>query len=605
MTFIVRTIARTAGGREIVRPTAHDKERIGIGRDASNAIHLADLAVEPHHATLTLLPGGRVIAESVTGLAFGVDGRTVKRAEIDANRGAELRFGGYRLKLAMEEGAATVSVERVDALSEAAEEKDERTAFSLAGLVPGKRISAWTFLALVFAACLVWPIATFATYQGVKARPAGFHGDTMWSSGPLSKAHHQLEGDCQACHDKAFVSVEDSKCVACHTDTHDHANPARQIAAMAPPGIGKQIGNAFKVAFGKPTGQRCVDCHTEHEGAGPMPATASSFCADCHMTMKARLPDTRLANAGDFGRDHPQFRALVVTDGGGAKPVTARLSLDARPLEDNGLKFPHDVHLSTINGVARMAQTMRASQGWGASLACKDCHTPTADGVRFLPVDMEKDCQMCHSLGFEQIGGTVRTLRHGEPAQVIADLRAYYRATPAPRPIQLGGMARRRPGDYAAGEVAQDYLRGAARYGAGGIDAPFMKGGACYDCHVIERTGDASTNGWSIRRVIQPARYMTKGWFDHKAHATESCASCHNAAASHDARELILPGIGRPGDTGGKTCRSCHGSETSAAKVPSTCAMCHSYHMDDGAPWRPAGQRPAPFPRPQTVASRR
>jgi len=39
-----------------------------------------------------------------------------------------------------------------------------------------------------------------------------------------------------------------------------------------------------------------------------------------------------------------------------------------------------------------------------------------------------------------------------------------------------------------------------------------------------------------------------------------------------------LPGI--------KTCRECHGGEfAKEADVPSSCAMCHDYHADDGAPW--------------------
>ena len=49
---------------------------------------------------------------------------------------------------------------------------------------------------------------------------------------------------------------------------------------------------------------------------------------------------------------------------------------------------------------------------------------------------------MCHSLAFDQIGGTIRTLRHGAPAQVIADLRALYRAGGPQRPAEL---ERRRP----------------------------------------------------------------------------------------------------------------------------------------------------------------
>jgi predicted CXXCH cytochrome family protein len=592
MSFVIRTVSRTADGREIVRPVTLAQDSITIGREAANDIHLADLAVEPQHARATSMPGGRLRVESVGGLGFAVDGRVSKRAEIDPAKGAELEFGAHRLTVGSDGSTIIVRVERMAAVSDAAGDKDERTAFSLKGLLPGKRLGAWGFAVLVLIAFLVAPLWSWASYSSAKTRPAGFHADASWSSGPLSKAHASLGDNCQACHDKAFVSVEDAKCVACHTDTHDHADPKRQITAMLPPDFGKTVGNAFKVAFGKPTGQRCVDCHNEHEGAGPMQATAQSFCTDCHTTMDARLPDTKIENAGDFGTAHPQFRPAVVLDTTGAQPRLQRISLDARPIENTGLKFPHDMHLSKSNGGARMAQTMRASQGWGTSLACKDCHTPTADGVRFMPVDMESDCQSCHSLGFEKIGGTVRTLRHGDPAQVVADLRAYYRSTGPARPVAIGGMERRRPGDYATNALRADYAQGVRIYAGGAnaaIDAVFTKGGACYDCHVVDRTGDASSNGWRIRKVVQPMRYMMKGWFDHNAHKTETCASCHDASASKNASDVLIPGIGKLGDTGGATCRSCHGGEASTSKVPSSCATCHDYHMDGQAPWRPSG----------------
>jgi predicted CXXCH cytochrome family protein len=581
MTFIVRTVSRTADGRVIIRPTIVRKDVVGIGRDATNDIHLADLAVEPFHATLTGLPNGRVLAESVGGLGFAVDGRSTKRAEIDANRGAELRFGGHLLKLAMEDGVATVSVERTEAVSDATGEKDERTAFSLAGLLPGKRIGAWSFFLLILAACLAWPVYSYATWHDVKVRPAGFHADKMWLSGPLSQAHKGLENNCQACHDKAFVSVEDNKCVACHTGVHDHADPKRQMNALAAPGFGQRIQNGFKSAFGVPTGQRCVGCHTEHQGAGPMPATAQAFCTDCHATLKSRLPDTKLANVGDFGTAHSQFRPAIVTDSSGVRPTFQRVSIDAKPVQDSGLKFPHGLHLSATNGVARMAQTMKTEQGWGNALACKDCHTPTADGVRFQPVSMERNCQMCHSLGFDRIGGTVRTLRHGQPAQVVADLRAFFRSTGPVRPISLGGFERRRPGDYAATQTGGDYASGLRSYSGGAdaaINAVFTKGGACYDCHVVDRTGDVRSAGWHVRPVVQPMRFMQKGWFDHDAHKTEKCETCHKAATLAAGGAVMLPGIA--------TCRQCHGGEASSAAVPSSCAMCHNYHVDTAAaPW--------------------
>ena len=69
---------------------------------------------------------------------------------------------------------------------------------------------------------------------------------------------------------------------------------------------------------------------------------------------------------------------------------------------------------------------------------------------------------------------------------------------------------------------------------------------------------------------------MSKGWFDHKAHETESCESCHAARTSHTAADVLLPKI--------ESCQRCHGGEDSHKSVPSSCAMCHDYHMDATAP---------------------
>lgn len=586
MSFIIRQISRTAEGREIIRPSRVEKNRIIVGRDAGSDIHLADLAVELNHAEILALENGRIEIQSVCGLDFDHDGRAVSRAELDPSTGGELRFGSHRLRVSADDGATIISVERVEALSDASEEKEEIGLFTLRGLLPGRRRSAWTLIAATLVLFLAWPIYTYATSAGVKDRGAGFHADEMWSSGSLSVAHKSLENNCQACHTEKFVSATDNACLACHKDdAHDHAPAARLAMAKESPGIGGQVKGLFKTVFNRPEG-RCVDCHTEHEGEGPMTPTAQAFCADCHGSLDQRLTDTRIANAADFGTDHPQFKAAVTSGfGDGGKRLFKRVSFAAKPVDDNGLKFPHDIHLSKTNGIARMAQTMKGEQGWGNSLACKDCHTASADGTRFKPVDMEQDCAMCHSLAFDQVGGTLRTLRHGEPGQVVADLRAFYRGTSPAIPIGLGGMSRRRPGDYATAETAQDYAIGRRIYAGSAeqaIRAVFSQGGACYDCHVIS-PGTSAAVPFQVRKVSQPDRYMLKGWFDHNAHNTESCSSCHKAETSKLASNLLLPDLG--------SCRTCHVGEDGARlkpvskPVPSSCAMCHDYHMDAGAPW--------------------
>ena len=587
MTFIVRQISRTADGREIVRTATYDTKSIAIGRDAASEIHLADLAVELHHAHLTMRKDGGVDIESRCGLEFEIDGRGTLKVAVDPAVGSELRFGAHRIRVSREDGSVILAVERVEALSDASEAKEEIGLFTLKGLLPGRRLASWSFIGAVLLLFLAWPIFTYATSHAGEKRSPGFHADQMWSSGSLSVAHKSLGNNCQACHINKFEAVRDTACLACHKDdAHDHADPTRIAGAKEGPGLGGRAKGLFQTAFNHPSG-RCVDCHTEHEGAGKMPPTAQAFCTDCHASLSTRLTDTKLKNASDFGRDHPEFMPSITV---GTSPrdnrLYKRVSFAARPVEDNGLKFPHAAHLSKTNGIARMAQTMKAEQGWGDSLACKDCHTPSADGTRFKPVEMKSDCAMCHSLAFDRIGGTLRTLRHGEPAQVVADLRAFYRSTGPDRPISLGGMTRRRPGDYAAAETTQDYVLGASGYAGRANDAiraVFSRGGACFDCHVVTPGVDAGSP-FRIHKVFQPDRYMQKGWFDHNAHKSETCSSCHKADQSRRATDLLLPDLA--------SCRTCHVGESGAKLKPvktpveSSCAMCHDYHVDAGAPWQ-------------------
>lgn len=586
MSYIVRYISKTADGREIKRSANFDGDTITIGRDPNSSIVLADLAVDMNHARVVAASRGAIRVESTGGLEFRSNGRSVLQADIDINEGAELGFGAYLLTVGAENGVPVITVQRAASADDAA---DERQFFQLTGLLPSRRALAWTFTIAVLALFLIWPIWTYSNANAVKDRGSGYHADTAWESGPLSLAHQSLEKNCQACHVNKFESVQDTSCLACHKDdAHDHAPMKRLINARGEKDFGSSIKQFVKNTVGKPQGQ-CVECHTEHEGAGKMTRTAQVFCTDCHATLQTQLPDTKLANASDFGTGHPQFMVNLTVDPGVMPRQVRRVALDGPLFEDNGLKFPHDIHLSQNNSVARMMRTLGTEQGWGESLDCKDCHIATADGVRFKPMTMEANCQACHSLAFDKIGGTVRTLRHGEPEQVIADLRGFYRSTLPPRPVNLGGMARRQPGQYAAEQTAQDYLLGAKQWpnsAERAIQAVFSKGGACYDCHTINRLN----GGIKVTPVVQPDRYMKAGWFDHKAHDTEKCESCHKADKSHKATDVLLPDLA--------SCRTCHVGESGGKikavdkPVKSGCAMCHDYHISkNGAPWRPEGDR--------------
>ena len=589
MTFLLRQLSRTADGREIVRATKIERDTVTIGRAAGSDIVVPDLAVAPQHAVITRNSPRRIGITAETGFKIEIDGRATSSGEVDVARGGEIVVGDARIMVARDaEGLIVLTVTRTPADAE----PDDESAFSLAHVLPGKRPMVYVLIATVLAIFLAWPIWYFTSTADPAA--ARIHADRSWTPGPLSAAHHGLEGNCKACHVQAFVAVRDTACVVCHKDVHDHAPPARLAMARGPLGLGGRILAGWAKAFHKPDRGACVDCHREHDGAGPMPPTAQVFCADCHTALKDRLPDTKIGNAGDFGTAHPEFRPVVATAPGVASTL-ARETIGPGLHEANGLKFPHALHLDARGGVAQMARTLKGKYGFGDALACADCHKPTADGARFLPVDMERDCKMCHSLGFDRIGGTVRTLRHGDIAQMIADLRAMYRSTSPDRPLELGGMARRRPGQYAQGQVYHAYF-GAASMRPGSAEAAirqvFSPRGACYDCHVVTPPGANGSIDWGVVPVHQPSRYLMRGWFDHAAHTSETCASCHAAAKSRDAADVLVPGIA--------TCRQCHGGESSTAQVPSSCAMCHSYHQKQDAPWR-SRRRLSPAARPEAL----
>jgi hypothetical protein len=574
MAFLLRTLSHSAEGREIVRTRRIEGERLTIGRDPQCDVHLTDLAVALRHASVERV-AGRLQVTVEPGLWVELNGRKTSSGAIELGTGGDILIASHALRFMPTPAGSdeiAVAVERTTE-GEVKLDKSAERLFTLAPVMPGKRVLAWLLALLVLSVGLAWPIKAYYDRQQRAETFARFHADELWSSGSLSQAHAGLKNNCAACHVKPFEAVRDSACKTCHTAVHDHADPFRLARSRPDLSRWRRIELAFKEKFDLPPG-RCVECHTEHEGRQQMPVTAQRFCADCHGDLRKKLPDTPLPDAGDFGRSHPEFQPVLIAGWQGERPTLRQVSLARGPSEDSGLKFPHAMHLSRSNGVAQMARRLSGAYGFGRALECKDCHDPSPDGVRFQPVAMEEDCAMCHDLAFDRAGATLRTLRHGQPAQVVADLRDFYRGRGAVAPSVLAPAARRRPGD------APD-LRNRIQFSRGpgsaerAIRGVFSPGGACFDCHRVEAPASGSLD-FRIRPVAFPLRYLHKGWFDHRAHATQSCSGCHGAERSNAASDLLIPGLA--------SCRTCHGGEGSSKAVPSSCAMCHDYHRDAGAP---------------------
>lgn len=601
MTLVLRQVTRRVSGAEIVREKVLPTDTARIGRGADCEIRLPDLAVSLHHATLTVTGPGRVRVVSAGREPFGVDGRFVSQTDIDISRAPRLTFGDHILDLSIGDGGRIlINLSVAEPAEGAASAGVPAGGIIRKARIFGRRRIAWTLGLGIVALCLIWPLAAF--YGHLKAR---IDPDAQWSSGPLSSAHAFLEDDCQSCHQQAFVAVTDASCKTCHagdqtpaamtaaaasvrragsTDTlsfvRDHAPRNRILWGTPPPDhLGGQATAWVRRLFNIPE-QRCASCHVEHVGnpastrpPEPIPTlTSSQTCVQCHTGLTHRLKDTDLADAPSWAR-HPNFRPALP----GANGPT-RVSLDSRPREASGLTFPHSLHLSPSGGAARMAQTLGGS-GYGTALTCANCHRPDADGKGFAPIEMEHDCASCHSLSFATPTG-VRQLPHGEPGQVVAALMAWQ----GRGPVASGATGRRRPGEIGGGSGAGGAASGASAVTT--VGGAFGPRGACFDCHTIFRTPTIR-----FTPVRLPGEFLSRGAFDHsvREHNVDrsgqpACATCHAAATSGSAADLLLPSV--------STCAECHGQTTAQAPTPAPadCETCHSFH----APSHPSPRPPRP-----------
>lgn len=535
--FVLRAVTITSTGREIVREQRLAHDTLTFGRNPSCDIHVTDLAVAANHATIRRTGPTSVLVEPAPGLSITVDGKAETEQTIDALAGGEFRIGHQRINFSMEGEDIAIVLREAQGRRERRGERQ----FALSAVGPSKRVMSWSVIALVLALFLAWPIWSFFGPRDARA----YEPQAAMSSGPLSAAHVGLSKDCKACHLAPFEPVTDKACATCHTDAHAHADPARLASSKPWPGGFAAVERVVAQTFGRSSG-RCVDCHTEHDGAPAMAPTKQAMCVDCHGDMKSRLGDTKLADAGDFATSHPQFTATVAAPERG-QTMLRSISLDGKPQADNGLTFAHDLHLKGGGTVARMASTL------GRNMSCASCHKPEPNGAGFAPFNMERDCAACHVLD----------VRHGDVSRALADASAI--AAPS-----VAGVPRRRPGT--PGIVP---FGGASRQP--GAALLFGPDGSCRDCHRVDP-------GFRIAPVVQQARFMRSGWFDHAPHRDTQCATCHKADSSGAATDLLLPGIA--------TCRTCHaGEEAKAPLVPSGCAMCHDYHRSDAPPRFSRGRR--------------
>lgn len=158
-------------------------------------------------------------------------------------------------------------------------------------------------------------------------------------------------------------------------------------------------------------------------------------------------------------------------------------------------------------------------------------------------VNFERHCAECHPLQFDPDDTDLAPHKSPREVQdfVVASLTVYA----AKNPGKLGEPLARRIADA-------DILL-------------FKK--ACKECHT--QTTPAAGALPEIAKTNIAAVWMPHAKFDHNAHRSSTCETCHaNAARSADTSDVNLPSI--------SACRTCH--DDSAKAAGAQCSECHVYH---------------------------
>lgn len=545
MRWQILRVSQQAKGATSVEEDIHFGETLTIGRGADQAIYLPDLRAALSHCAVTVKGPGRYRVQSLIVAGVRVNGKIVQEAE--AGAGSTIELGGTRLKFIDPpkdfEGAVEISAMTAEEIAQNA------TRFvgtlTLGETRLGKRWVSWALFSTVALFALVLPLlAHYVPAARPALDPLPIGSRDTWQAGQLVAAHHFFGQNCTMCHDGNFSLVKDESCKACHGNIGGHVDDKRFTLA--------QLGDAD-----------CAFCHRDHSGIEALIREDQELCSDCHKDLSTREKNaTKQMDVSDFAEDHPGFMVTLARWNATGEYAPVRLPLATPDIrEESGLKFPHDIHLAD--------EGIQGPDG-DEVLQCDSCHQEEPGGARLRPIDFEENCQRCHKLTYS-IREADREVTHGKPALMKSEIEEFFARealeggfndTNAPTVVRT----RRRPGQPITPQERAEALSWAREQAAQSIDNLFNSN-ACTYCHTV-KTNDVG--GLDVAPVRVVGYWFPKSRFSHRSHDSMTCGDCHDAKASPESSDVLMPDI--------DNCQQCHAGEHGENKVPSTCITCHGYH---------------------------
>lgn len=486
-----------------------------LGRGAECNVHLPDPRLSMHHAVIKQNEEGQFVVQALNG-ELELDGALIPGTEL--SYGTRLMVGPYELKVepAPPDVNLAISLALAHRLPDDFQDLKARTHQPLAGASSFKRRLSFFLAGLIALFALVLPLAQNLmppVHKAMAELPFGF--DRVWSPGRISPSHMHFGSQCFNCHQVPLQKVSDKACLSCHQGIGPHiANPALQ----------KNVFNSKHRFVGT---TRCAECHEEHKAPHPLAKQDNGMCVKCHGNIKTINPNTTLSNVHDFDRNHPEFKLTFKTGPGPNDIQRIPQSDKARLVEKSGLKFPHYQHTGKVQGPNGI---------WDVrELSCTNCHTPEGKEMRFKPLTFKNNCLSCHTKELELGPKELRlTVPHGNEQNVFNMLKLY-------APKQFSSYS--------------DNLK---------------KNGCAY-CHDITESKEGDTVPWRVAPLHINQDWFSKAQFNHGAHQTQQCISCHKVEESESSAEVAIPDR--------QSCLQCHsGNKPKHKRIASNCMSCHNFH---------------------------
>ena len=554
MICLIRGVAGSNSAAQEQTPgTVLQTSELTIGSAPDQHLQVPHGDVDPRHAVLRSTVSRRLLLTALGPKGVKVNGRRKMRVFLKPED--TIQLGDTTVKVQKSRGEYTCVLRIEDPYSP--DETSPAAAASTKSRTTRYTISFWSWRLTigVVAIFLLVPMGTFlapSVRKLLRTTPL-VPSDALWSSGPLHAAHRFIGSDCTACHVNPFERVRNSECETCHADVQHHVDVRTADVSL------------FE-------SERCAECHFEHKQPATLVLRDQRLCTDCHARLDRLNSNVQVQNASDFGADHPEFRLAVLTEDeivapGQWRPQWLQASNPATFKENSHLKFSHEQHLNPKGIKSPLGERV---------LQCGDCHRPNSSGREMMPIRMETQCSGCHSLHFDEHDPT-SGVPHGDLPRMFRALREhfsqqYLEAGSAPRPGD-GGL--RRPGQEARQMTLEEQRR--ARDWADTqslkMARELLEKRVCVDCHDVTRVlGATDFDQWKVSPVRLTQTWMPRARFNHAAHITQPCTSCHNTAEhSKRSSDILMPTIAK--------CRECHGGAEDTSKLSSDCVMCHRFHL--------------------------